>query len=229
MAQLIERLPPRHGALLFALAPSDCQDEVARVLPRERRLQIAGELLSSNRISREEREYLFAALDAARAGRPLPPIPAPAANAIIDRGREVGAADALSILLAARRPRGPAGSVRAARSSGRAGRCPRWYEDILHPAMLLKLPAELRGDLLLEVDIKGLAAWCSIQDPTWQRTFVDSLAPSLQTALRSRANNAFGSRDRSASPGARRPRGAGLGASSGCWRRARFSFWELVA
>ena len=210
VAQLIERLPPRHGALLFALAPGDCQDQVARVLPRERRLQIAGELLSSNRISREEREYLFAALDAARTGRPLPSVPAPAPNAITDRGREVGAADALSILLGAPRARRPAGALRAGlRAVG--GALPRWFEDILHPAMLLKLPAELRGDLLLEVDIKGLAAWCSIQDPDlaadlrrFARPFAaDRPAQSGQQRLRLAG--------RSAPPGARRPRRAGVG------------------
>jgi hypothetical protein len=226
VAQLIERLPSRLGALLFALAPGDCQDQVARVLPRDRRLQISGELLSSNRISREEREYLFAALDAARTGRPLPSIPAAPANAITDRGQEVGAAEALSILLAHIEPEDRQGLfAQAFERSG--GALPRWYEDILHPAMLLKLPADLRGDLLLEIDIKGLAAWCSIQNPTWQRTFVDSLAPSLQTALRSRANSAFSRADQLRL--ARAGHNELVAALKRLLAQGRLSFWELVA
>jgi hypothetical protein len=227
VTQLIERLPLRHGALLFALAPGDCQDQVARVLPRERRLQISSELLSSNRISREEREYLFAALDAARTGRPLPPVPAAAANAITDRGQEVGAAAALSILLTHVEPEDrQALFAQAFERSG--GALPRWFEDILHPAMLLKLPPELRGDLLLEVDIRGLAAWCSMQDPAWQRTFVDSLAPSLQNALRSRGNNAFASRADQLRL-ARAGHHELVSALKRLLAQGRLSFWELVA
>jgi hypothetical protein len=227
VTQLIERLPLRLGALLFALAPSDCQDQVARALSRARRLHITAELLSSNRISREEREYLFAALDAARTGQPLPPTPAPAANAITDRGREVGAAAALSILLAHVEP-GDRQALFAQAFERSGGALPRWFEDILHPAMLLKLPPELRGDLLLEVDIKRLAAWCSIQDPAWQRTFVDSLAPSLQTALRSRANNAHDSRADQLRL-ARAGHDELVSALKRSLAQGKLSFWELVA
>ena len=227
VAQLIERLPLRHGALLFALAPGDIQGQVARALSRERRLWIAGELLSSNRISREEQEYLFSALDAARAGRPLPPAPTPAANTITDRGREVGAAGALSVLLTHVQPEDrQALFAQAFERSG--GAPPSWFEEILHPDMLLKLPQEIRGDMLLELDIKGLAAWCSTQSPAWQRTFVDSLAPSLQNALRSRANNAFDSRAEQV----RLARAGHLDLVSALKRlvaQGRVSFWELVA
>ncbi len=226
LAQLIERLPPRHGALLFALAPRDVQPEVARTLPREMRLRVAGHLLVSNRISREEQDYLFAALDAARRGRPLPSAPAPAAEAIRDRGRALDAAGALSVLLVHVDPADRRELFNEAFERWK-GEPPAWFEDILHPDMLLKLPADLRGDMLLELDLKGLAAWCSVQQPAWQRTFVDSLAPSLQNAVRGQ-NRSLGSR----ADQLRLARAGQLELVS-AWKRllaqGRVSFWELVA
>src|SRR5262249_21388975 len=59
VAHLIERLPSRSGALLFALLPTDGQHDVARLLSGAQRLQVAGELLRSNRITRQDREHLF--------------------------------------------------------------------------------------------------------------------------------------------------------------------------
>jgi hypothetical protein len=58
--------------------------------------------------------------------------------------------------------------------------------------MLFKLPNELRADMLLEVDLKGLAGWSSVQHPAWQESFISRLAPTMQEAVR--ANQAFLSR-----------------------------------
>jgi hypothetical protein len=226
VAQLIERLSPRHGALLFALAPRDYQGQVARSLSRELRLRVAGHLLAGNRISREEQDHVFAALDAARRGRPLPPAPAAASEAIRDRGREIDAPAALSVLLAQVEPADRQALFAEAFERWK-GAPPAWFEDILHPDMLLKLPAELRGDMLLELDLKGLAAWCSVQQPAWQRTFVDSLAPSLQNAVRGQ-NRSLGSR----ADQLRLARSGHLELVSALKRllaQGRVSFWELVA
>jgi hypothetical protein len=226
VAQLIERLPPRHGALLFALAPRDTQSQIARTLPRDLRLRVAGQLLASNRISREEQDHVFAALDAARRGRPLPQAPTPLADAIRDRGREIEAAAALSVLLAHVEPVDRQALFAEAFERWK-GAPPTWFEDILHPDMLLKLPPEMRGDMLLELDLKGLAAWCSVQQPAWQRTFVDSLAPSLQNAVRGQ-NRSLGSR----ADQLRLARSGHLELVSAVKRllaQGRVSFWELVA
>lgn len=191
IASLIERLPERHGALLFGLVPSDVQDEVARALPADVRLETARQLLLTNRISREERGHLFEAIDAARAGLALPLTPPASDNDVIDRGREFDAAGALSMLL-------PFIDAKDRRSlfltayQRSNGALPHWYESILYPDMLLKVPSELQADMLLEVDVKGLAGWSSLQSPAWQEHFLAALSPSLQNALR--ASMAFRSR-----------------------------------
>jgi hypothetical protein len=226
LAQLIDRLPPRHGALLFALAPADAQSHLARTLARGMRLQIAGELLSSNRISREEQEHLFAALDAARAGRPLPAAPKPPADAIADRGREIDAAGALSVLLAQVEPEDRKALFEETYERS-AGALPPWFEGILHPDMLLKIPGELRGDLLLELDIKRLAAWCSLQPPPWQNRFLDALAPSLQNALRAQSGSVFASRGEQLRL-ARAGHGELVVGLKRLLAQGRVSFWELV-
>jgi hypothetical protein len=189
VTDLIETVPARYGALLFGLVPGDAQHDVARMMSPELRLRVAEELLASNRISKEELAYLFEVLKSARGGRPLPKAPAPVG--IADRGREFDAAGALSVLF----PRIAATERLALFNTARersSGTFPRWYEDILYPDMLLKLPQELQSDLLLDVDVKGLAGWSSVQHPEWQESFLNRLAPSMQSAIR--ASMAFASR-----------------------------------
>lgn len=187
--RLVESLPPRHGALLFALIPGDTQVDVARIMAPELRVEVADQLLVSNRISKEETTHVFEVLNAARAGKPLPPPPKP--EGIPDRGREFDAAGALSVLMARIEPAQRTELfTRALERSG--GTFPHWYEDILYGDMLLKLPAELRKDMLLEIDVRGLAGWASLQQPQWQDGFIKQLAPSMQNALR--ASMSFSSR-----------------------------------
>jgi len=190
IAHLIESLTPRHGALLFALVPPAFQHEVARTLSPELQQQVASQLLSSNRMSNEEQGYLFEALDAARAGRSLPAPPRPALDAIRDRGHAFDAAGALSVLLTyiGAEERQALLTSMLKRSSGAF---PSWYQDILYPDMLLKLPQDVQANMLLEVDITGLAGWSSVQNPAWRESFLSKLAPSMQNAVR--ANMAFSS------------------------------------
>lgn len=191
IVQLTENLDARHGALLFAMLPPETQAEVARSLTPELRMHVAHQLLMSNRISKEERTHIFEALNAARQGLPIPAAPEATAHDQVNRGRELNAAGALSVLLPHLDPADrKALFAQALERSG--GAFPLWYEDILYPDMILKLPAELQADMLLEVDVRGLAGWSSVQNPAWQEHFINRLQPSMQNALRSGMR--FGSR-----------------------------------
>ena len=225
IASLIERLPERHGALLFGLVPPEVQDEVARALPVDARLETARQLLLTNRISREERGHLFEAVDAARAGLALPLPPPASLNDVVDRGREFDAAGALSLLL----PFIDAKDRRALFLSAYQrsnGALPHWYEGILYPDMLLKVPSELQADMLLEVDVKGLAGWSSLQSPAWQEHFLAGLSPSLQNALR--ASMAFRSRADQLSA-ARRGHGELVASVKKLVTQGKVTFSEIVA
>ena len=223
VAHLIESLSPRHGALLFGHVPTDCQQDVARIMPPELRVRIANELLASNRISKEETVHLFEVLDAARAGKPLPP--APPAQGILDRGRPFDAAGALSVLLPLieSSERGEL-FTRALGRSG--GTLPLWYQDILYGDMLLKLPDELQRDLLLEVDVRGLAGWSSVQQPAWQESFIARLAPTMQNAIR--ANMSFVSREEQLRA-ARRGQNELVSAVKKQVARGKVSFAEIIS
>lgn len=188
LVQMIEQLPPRQGALLFALAPLDRQDEVARLLPYPLKVGVAHQLLQSNRSSRHERAALFDAVGNARDGKPMKnghhPLPD-----VVDQGQEFDAAGALSVLLGHLED----GDRRALFEKALSGDgFPGWYENILSPQMVLKVPAEQRGDLLLETDLKGLAAWLSLQPTARREALVSELSTSVQTALQ--ASTAFSSR-----------------------------------
>lgn len=189
LVQLIEKLPARQGALLFALAPLDRQDEVARLLPYPLKVGVAHQLLQSNRSSRQERAALFDALSNAREGKPLKNGHAPVLPDVVDQGQEFDAAGALSVLLSHLEDADRRQLFEQALSGDGF---PGWYEGILSPQMLLKIPAEQRADLLLEVDVKGLAAWLSLQAPARREALVGSLSSSVQAALGS--SMTFGSR-----------------------------------
>jgi len=189
IAHLIEALPARQGALLFALVPIDVQHEVARILSLQLKRGVCEQLLLSNRISREETAYVFHALRAAFAGEAMPSNGVPAV--VADRGREFDAAGALSVLL----PHVPSrerSSLFTAALERSSGSFPLWYEDIIFADMLSRIPAPLATELLLDVDIRALAGWFSLQDPGWQDRFVAGLTPTMRHALRS--GMAFASR-----------------------------------
>jgi hypothetical protein len=189
IARLAENLSARKGALLFALAPPDYQEEVALGLTSELRRDFAEHLLFSNRIAKEEIAYLIDVVRAARAGQPPPE--ERLMNGVSDRGREFDAAGALSALLPHldKKVRSDLFAAALERSNGTF---PRWYEEILYSDMLLKVPAELQADLVLELELRDLAGWLSVQPPAWQQGFVKTLAPSMQSALK--AATVFASR-----------------------------------
>ncbi|MBE2250726.1 MAG: hypothetical protein IAE78_14410 [Myxococcus sp.] len=189
LVQMIEKLPPRQGALLFALAPLDKQDEVARLLPYPLKVGVAHQLLQSNRSSKQERAALFDAVGNAREGKPLKNGHAHAMPDVVDQGQEFDAAGALSVLLSHLEDADRRSLFEQALSGDGF---PGWYENILSPQMLLRVPAEQRADLLLEVDVKGLAAWLSLQPSARREAFVGQLSSSVQTALK--ASMSFGSR-----------------------------------
>jgi hypothetical protein len=189
VVQMIEKLPPRQGALLFALTPMDRQDEVARLLPYPLKVGVAHQLLLSNRSHKHERAALFEAVGNAREGKPLKNGHAPPTSDVIDQGQEFDAAGALSVLLGHLEDADRRGLFEKAVSGDGF---PGWYERILSPQMLLKVPDSQRTDLLLEVDVKGLAAWLSLQPAARREQLVGPLSASVQNALK--ASMSFGSR-----------------------------------
>lgn len=190
VASLMARLGGRPGALLFALVPTELQREVARGLKRETIVEVARHLLESNRMSSEERSHLFGAIDAARAGTALPAQPKGHAQEIRDRGHECDAASALSVLLA-QLPADERKALVVEHATG--GVLPQWYENILFVEMFDRLPApELKADLLLEVDVKNLAAWLSLEPAPVRERFLAELSDTLHNAIR--ASTQFSSR-----------------------------------
>jgi hypothetical protein len=191
LAGLISQLPPRRGALLFALAPVEAQHEMVRLLPAAGLGPIVQALLASNRMDEDESAWLFAAVRAARGDGTMPA--APERETITDRGAQIDAAGALSLVLP-HVPDGPRTEALGGALQRFGGTLPAWYRDILVPDMLSALPAEARGDLLLGVDVDALAAWRSVQR-TEDRGIIDGYMPSsLRTSVA--ASSRFPSRSR---------------------------------
>lgn len=182
LADLIETVSARHGALLFAHAPLAMQHEALGLLTTDRQAQLADQLLRSNRMDPSETKYLLSVLAAARAGAAIPV--APLSETVSDRGQEFGAALSLSVLL----PRLPAAirePLLAAAAARLNGTLPGWVRGTLYGEMLLKLPDETRTDLLLEADVAQLAAWLQVQTPSAKARLLSSAPAALQAALSS--------------------------------------------
>lgn len=222
LVTLIQDVPARAGALLFALAPGEVQHEMVRLLSARQMGAMAEQLLRSNRMDAEETAYLFEVLEAAR-GRADMPHPPPS-DEVSDRGAPFDATAALSVLL----PK-VAADERAAmftRSLQRfGGSLPAWYGGIVLADMLLQLPEEARADLLLGVEVDMLAAWLSLLEPEVAEHLVVTLPAKLQTSVR--AASVFPSRLRQVAlaDGGRRELARGLQAHLA---RTRVPFEQVV-
>jgi hypothetical protein len=150
---------------------------------------VAHQLLQSNRSSKHERSALFEAVGNAREGKPFKNGHAPQTPGVTDQGHEFDAASAVSVLLGHLEEADRKSLFQQASVEG----VPGWYERILSPQMLQRIPGEQRSDLLLEVDVRALAAWLSLQAADHREGLVNQLSSSVQTALK--ASTAFASRE----------------------------------
>jgi hypothetical protein len=189
LADLIGSLPPRVGALLFALAPSASRHEMVRLLAVPHIAEMAGQLLRSNRMDQRETGYLFDVLRSARGDAPPPP-PLSTGD-VSDRGATIDAAGALSVLLP-RLDAAQSQTLFAASIQRFHGTLPTWYRDILSVDMLAALSREARVDLLLEVEVGPLAGWISTLETDRQAHILNDMPNALQASVRAAA--AFPSR-----------------------------------
>lgn len=180
LSALMHDLPGRYAALLFALSGFEQQQEVGGLLGEEDRVQIATHLLASSRISMAESAYLASCVEAVRDGEDLPP--PPRTKGSHEHGAAIDSAMALSVLLPHMGLMDRESVFNAARQR-HGGALPNWVEDIAFNHMLTALPDEIRADLLLEVDPRGLAAWLQMQTPEWRQAFVRELSGPLQAAI----------------------------------------------
>ena len=177
LVDLVRALPPRQGALLFALAPMTTAQAAAVRLDAGARGALASELLRSNRMDAGEAGYLMRVLDALKGQRPIPA--PPEAGQISDRGTPFSAAGALSVLLPLMSQEARAQAVAQAAVGG----LPAWLEQVMFGDLLLKVPPSARADLMLEVDIVALACWLRAQGAEAQRRLVAEAPAALQAAL----------------------------------------------
>lgn len=188
---LVQRVSPRAGALVFALAPGDAQHEMVRLLPQPLLASLTQMLLRSNRMDPTEAAHLFEVLQAAGRDEPLPV--GPSGHEISDHGDPFDAAGALSTLLPRLAPADRAALLTEALDRF-GGSLPAWYADILIPDMLLELPDEARADLLLGIEVEPLAAWLSLADEEAREQILARAPGALKTSVR--AVGAFPSRTR---------------------------------
>lgn len=180
LVDAVGRLPARHGALLFAVAPEAMQYESVRRLDARVLAALVGQLMRSNRMDPAETTYLLDVLDHLRRGEGIPA--PPPHGAVSDRGSAFDATGALSIMLPHVDPETRRALVDAALSH-HAGHLPSWMHDTLFGEMLLRVDDELRTDLLLEVDPDALAAWLAVQAEAVKKTIESRMPTALRAAL----------------------------------------------
>lgn len=179
LAELIARVPPRIGGLLFALAPLSTQLETSRLLVPKDLHSCAQQLLLSNRMDRDEAAWLFALLDSAQTGR-LPDAPAP--TQVRDQGPVFDAAGALSTLLP-RLGSASRGTLFGEVGARFGGSLPSWHADILFADLLFALSDEARADLLLSVDVDALKAWLGVVPADSREMLVETMPNALKATV----------------------------------------------
>ncbi|MFT5586744.1 MAG: hypothetical protein ACI9VR_004346, partial [Cognaticolwellia sp.] len=179
LAELIGRVPPRIGGLLFALSPLSTQLETARLLLPKDLNGCAQQLLLSNRMDRDEAAWLFALLEAAQAGS-MPEAAAP--TKVRDQGPLFDAAGALSTLLAMLDPE-PRGSLFGDISARFGGALPAWHSDILFADLLFALSDEARADLMLSVEVDELKAWLGVVPAGSREQLTDTMPNALKATV----------------------------------------------
>ncbi len=191
LATLIAKIPPRTGALLFALAPGNAHQELVHLLTPSQMVTMSEQLLRSNRLDPSETQYLFAVLRAAR--DPGVSLAARAPTEVSDRGSIFDAPSALSALLPAVGPQACSDLFMSSLKRF-GGNLPDWYAEILVPEMLFYLSDEARADLLLGSDADALAGWLSLLDPAVSERTLNGAPNALRTSVQ--AASAFPSRAR---------------------------------
>lgn len=180
LANLIESVPARAGALLFALAPTSEQREMVRLFTPNQTIHMADQLLRSNRMDPAETAFLFEVIQAARSGSPAPDVAT--LGEVSDRGTQFDAVGALSVLL----PR-IAQTQRSALFGNLlqrfGGALPSWYRGIFLGEMLSALSSEAAIDLLLEVEVEPLAAWLSLQDSGTRTALLGQMPTALRASI----------------------------------------------
>ncbi len=180
LVDAVGRLPARHGALLFAMAPQAMQYEAVRRLDARVLAALTDQLMRSNRIDPAENAYLLDVLDRLRKGEAMPS--PPPHGAVSDRGAAFDAAGTLSIMLPHVNPETRGAIVQAALTH-HAGHLPSWMQDTLYGEMLLRLPDEQRSDLMLAVDPDALAAWLSVQTEAASKAIESRMPNALRAAV----------------------------------------------
>ncbi|MCK6506936.1 hypothetical protein L6R53_26790 [Myxococcota bacterium] len=180
LADLVDRLPPRLGALVLALSSPADRPTVVRLLGPARARRLVDPLLRSDRLSAAEARRLSEVLRAARDEAPLPPLPP--SDEVSDRGATFDAAATLGTLLAAL-PVADQHEAFAAALARSHGALPPWQRQVVTAAMVATLPAEARLDLLLEVPAGPLSAWLSAQDERRRAAVLDQAPAALRAAL----------------------------------------------
>jgi hypothetical protein len=179
LVDLVGTLPPRHAALLFALAPEAMQHEAVGRLSPPQTAEVVAQLMESNRMDPAETDYLLGVLSSLREGSALPN--PPERRAVSDRGAEFNATGALSILLPRLNEETRAGLVESALA--RHGQLPAWMQGTLYGEMLLRLDDETRTDLLLEVHVDQLSAWLAVQSSESRAAILDRSPNALRAAV----------------------------------------------
>lgn len=183
--QLMNSLPKRLGAVLFSLISTSEQRSTALLLSEVERAACAGELLRSNRATRDELSAILTAARCVSEGKPVPAMNA--VSSASDHGQEINAAAALSVLL----PMISAPQRKEVVKHGllaHGGQPPDWMQYIFFPEMLLKLSADQRTSLMLNTDIASLAAWISEQSQSFRDAIKSAMPNSLANALSAAAS-----------------------------------------
>lgn len=158
LASLIARMPPRLGAILLSLAPSDFLGETSLLLEDVQRREMTLSLISSNRVSPAELSAVVSFVKSACSDSKLPENVAVRVASGVQHGRTMGVERVLGALLP-RLSQAERKQVIEHEKARFGGTLPQWCLGIFYPEMLTRVPADMRNQMLLQLEPRELATW----------------------------------------------------------------------
>lgn len=180
LTHLVEQIHPVYAAFLFTLIPKALARPIASRLSATTVTEMVRVLSRCDRLSARVQEAILRSVTMAASGEPLPAEVGDNASVELQlHGEPVPAAQAVSRLIGSMSPADRRKLVATLKNEWEA-HAPLWIDDLFFPELLLHVPTEPRGEILLTVPAAELSLWIHDQHSSIQEALLAAVPEVLR-------------------------------------------------